>query len=72
MKKVEKDKGDDALRALAPLLTERETCMLVKLSKPYLRRLVKEGKFPAPVRPGGGRAIRYRRMEVLSWVERLA
>lgn len=30
----------------------------IRFSRPWLDRLVKEGKFPKPIRPGGGRRSR--------------
>jgi prophage regulatory protein len=43
----------------------RELC---PLSKPSLYRLIREGKFPAPVNLGGGRAVAWVRREVEAFV----
>jgi prophage regulatory protein len=43
----------------------RELC---PLSKPSLYRLMREGKFPAPVSLGGGRAVAWIRREVEAFV----
>jgi prophage regulatory protein len=41
---------------------------LYPLSKPSLYRLIREGKFPAPVNLGGGRAVAWVRREVEAFV----
>ena len=43
----------------------RELC---PLSKPSLYRLIREGKFPAPISLGGGRAVAWLRREVEDFV----
>lgn len=43
------------------LLTYEEVCTVLKTSQATLRRYVKQGRFPAPVKPNpNGRAVRFR------------
>lgn len=54
------------------LLTYEEVCALTKLSQPTLRRYVKAGKFPQPIRPNpSGKAVRFRAADVHSWMSEL-
>lgn len=38
-------------------------------SKDTYYRLIKEGKFPAPVRLAGGRAVAWRESDIDRWIE---
>lgn len=50
------------------LLNERQVAELVGVSKSTLRRMVSANEFPKPIRIGK-RAIRWRRSEVLEWID---
>ncbi len=50
-------------------LTYEEVCSLTKLSQPTLRRYVKAGKFPQPIKPNpSGKAVRFRAGDVHRWM----
>lgn len=51
------------------LLTERESCERLNISRPTFRRLIERGQLPEPVR--FGRAIRFDSDELESAVRRL-
>ncbi|RWT31399.1 AlpA family transcriptional regulator [Enterobacter cloacae] len=54
------------------LLTYEEVCSLTKLSQPTLRRYVKAGKFPQPIKPNpAGKAVRFRAVDVRRWMAEL-
>lgn len=54
------------------LLTYEEVCALLQTSQATLRRYVRNGRFPAPVKPNpGGRAVRFRYHDVQAWLDRL-
>lgn len=54
------------------LLTYEEVCTVLKMSQATLRRYVKQGRFPAPVKPNPrGRAVRFRYQDVKTWLENL-
>jgi prophage regulatory protein len=54
------------------LLTYEEVCAVTQFSQATLRRYVKAGKFPAPVKPNpNGRAVRFRIQDVRDWLDRL-
>lgn len=54
------------------LLTYEEVCAVLQTSQATLRRYVRDGKFPAPVKPNpNGRAVRFRYMDVQAWLSRL-
>jgi prophage regulatory protein len=53
-------------------LTYEEVCSLTKLSQPTLRRYVKAGKFPQPIKPNPtGKAVRFRAVDVRRWMAEL-
>lgn len=52
------------------LLPTRDAARLLGLSPAMLERLRWLGDGPPFVRPTGGRAVRYRREDLTSWVER--
>ena len=45
-------------------------CGRCSISRPTLYRLLKAGKFPAPVYPGGVRSPRWRSDVVTAWIDR--
>ncbi len=54
------------------LLTYEEVCTVLKKSQERLRRYVKQGRFPAPVKPNPhGRAVRFRYQDVKAWLDKL-
>ncbi|WP_374045052.1 helix-turn-helix transcriptional regulator [Vibrio diabolicus] len=54
------------------LLTYEEVCSLTKLSQPTLRRYVKAGRFPQPIKPNPeGKAVRFRASDVRRWMAEL-
>jgi len=54
------------------LLTYEEVCAVTQLSQATLRRYVKAGRFPAPIKPNPqGRAVRFRIQDVRNWLDRL-
>ena len=54
------------------LLTYEEVCTVLKMSQATLRRYVKQGRFPAPVKPNpNGRAVRFRYQDVKAWLDML-
>lgn len=54
------------------LLTYEEVCTVLKTSQATLRRYVKQGRFPAPVKPNPhGRAVRFRYQDVKDWLDKL-
>ncbi|MCD6010116.1 helix-turn-helix transcriptional regulator [Halomonas sp. IOP_31] len=54
------------------LLTYEEVCAVTQLSQATLRRYVKAGRFPAPIKPNpSGRAVRFRIQDVRDWLDRL-
>lgn len=54
------------------MLTYEEVCALLQTSQATLRRYVRNGRFPAPVKPNpGGRAVRFRYHDVQAWLDRL-
>ena len=54
------------------LLTYEEVCAVTQLSQSTLRRYVKAGRFPAPIKPSPrGRAVRFRIQDVRDWLDRL-
>lgn len=54
------------------LLTYEEVCTVLKMSQATLRRYVKQGRFPAPVKPNPrGRAVRFRYQDVKAWLDTL-
>ena len=54
------------------LLTYEEVCTVLKTSQATLRRYVKQGRFPAPVkRNPHGRAVRFRYQDVKAWLDKL-
>lgn len=54
------------------LLTYEEVCTVTQLSQATLRRYVKAGRFPAPIKPSPqGRAVRFRIQDVRNWLDRL-
>ncbi|WP_458734174.1 helix-turn-helix transcriptional regulator [Zobellella taiwanensis] len=54
------------------LLTYEEVCAVLQISQATLRRYVRAGKFPAPVKPSAhGRAVRFRYRDVHAWLNRL-
>lgn len=54
------------------LLTYEEVCALLQTSQATLRRYVRAGRFPAPVKPNpNGRAVRFRHLDVQAWLDRL-
>ncbi|WP_083773218.1 helix-turn-helix transcriptional regulator [Idiomarina baltica] len=56
----------------APLLTYEEVCTVLRTSQATLRRYVKQGRFPAPVKPNPhGRAVRFRYQDVKAWPDKL-
>ncbi len=50
------------------LLNERQVAELVGVSRSTLRRMVLANEFPRPIRIGK-RAIRWRKSEVLEWMD---
>ena len=57
-------------RSLGDLLTLKDVCALVSLSRSTIYGLVKAGKFPAPLQVGK-RSVRWRRIEVERWQSNL-
>ncbi|MFH7585801.1 helix-turn-helix transcriptional regulator [Oceanimonas smirnovii] len=54
------------------LLTYEEVCAVLQISQATLRRYVRAGKFPAPVKPNiHGRAVRFRHCDVQAWLSQL-
>lgn len=57
--------------AIAELLTEVEAASLVGYSKARFRELSYEPGFPRPVKVPGRERPKYRRKDLLRWIERL-
>jgi len=57
-------------RSLGDLLTLKDVCTLVSLSRSTIYGLVKAGKFPAPLQVSR-RSVRWRRIEVERWQSNL-
>lgn len=54
------------------LLTYEEVCTVTQLSQATLRRYVRSGRFPAPIKPNPtGRAVRFRIQDVRDWLDQL-
>lgn len=54
------------------LLTFQQVCSLVKTSQSTLRRHIRKGTFPAPIKPlTGGRMVRFRFEDVQNWLDNL-
>jgi prophage regulatory protein len=54
------------------LLTYEEVCAVTQLSQATLRRYVRSGRFPAPIKPNpSGRAVRFRIQDVRNWLDQL-
>ena len=54
------------------LLAYEEVCAVTQLSQATLRRYVRSGRFPAPIKPNPqGRAVRFRIQDVRNWLDRL-
>ncbi|MCR3892537.1 helix-turn-helix transcriptional regulator [Aeromonas caviae] len=54
------------------LLTYEEVCAVTRLSQPTLRRYVKAGRFPQPIKPNpAGKAVRFRAADVRRWMAEL-
>jgi len=51
------------------LLTTKEAARLCGCGERSLWRWTRSGRAPAPVRIGGSAAVRYRRAELLAWIE---
>ncbi|WP_137771908.1 MULTISPECIES: helix-turn-helix domain-containing protein [unclassified Microbacterium] len=58
-----------AFGELPELATRRQVAEFTQTSVPTLARWAGEGKGPKSVRLGGGSAVRYRREDVLAWIE---
>lgn len=53
-------------------MTYEEVCAVTKLSQATLRRYVKAGRFPAPIKPDpNGKNVRFRGGQVREWLEQL-
>ncbi len=50
------------------LLTERQVCRLLGVSRVSLFKWRRRGVFPRPIRFGPGRMIRWRREDVATWL----
>jgi excisionase family DNA binding protein len=50
------------------LLSAEEVAGLLGFSVRHVRRLDSADQLPAPVRPGGGRAVKWRREDIEGWV----
>lgn len=61
--------ASDATAAL--LLTDRQAAALAGVGRRTLWALVSKGEFPPPVRLPGARATRWRRADVVAWVDAL-
>lgn len=54
------------------LLTYEEVCAVLQTSQATLRRYVKMGRFPEPIKPNPtGRAVRFRCQDVQAWLNKL-
>lgn len=63
-------RGEARLERLRELLTAAEAAEMAGVGKRTWWRYVSGGKAPAPVRlGGGGGAVRWRRAELLAWIE---
>lgn len=52
------------------LLTKRAAADIVGVHSATIMRLVREGKFPPPLRTGGiGSAVRFRASDVQNWID---
>ncbi len=57
---------------MTTLLTKRAVAGLVGLHGESIMRLVREGRFPAPIRPGGDNPrahVRFVKSEIDAWLE---
>lgn len=60
---------DDQLK----LLTKRAVSDLLDVHEQTVMRLVREGRFPAPLRTGAvGSAVRWRARDVADWIDQRA
>lgn len=60
---------DDSLK----LLTKRAVSDLLDLHEQTVMRLVREGKFPPPLRTGAvGSAVRWRAKDIAEWIDQRA
>ncbi|PVE95015.1 helix-turn-helix domain-containing protein [Microbacterium sp. TPD7012] len=58
-----------AFGELPDIATRRQVAEFTQTSIPTLARWAAEGKGPKSVRLGGGSTVRYRREDVLAWIE---
>ena len=68
-------KDDDAsVKPLPPtddkLLTIKQVAEIVELSESHIYSMISEGRFPKQSHPGGGRASRWSKLEVMEWFEK--
>ena len=52
------------------LLTDKQVCQITGLSRPFVWKHTKLGKFPQPVRLSS-RCTRWRRSDIMDWLESL-
>ena len=51
------------------LIRIREVCERISLSRPAVYKAIKQGKFPRPCKPLGGRASAWSEAEITNWIE---
>ena len=54
--------------APALLLTADDLARELRVSLRTLRTMDAGGRLPRPIRPGGGRSLRWRRSEIVEWI----
>lgn len=54
------------------LLTYAEVCDVLQTSQATLRRYVRDGRFPPPIKPNpNGRSVRFRYSDIAAWLSDL-
>ncbi|EKO3418864.1 helix-turn-helix domain-containing protein [Vibrio fluvialis] len=54
------------------LLTYAEVCDVLQTSQATLRRYVRDGRFPSPIKPNpNGRTVRFRYSDITAWLSDL-
>ncbi|EGQ9417708.1 MULTISPECIES: helix-turn-helix transcriptional regulator [Gammaproteobacteria] len=65
-------KGNTKPKQDERLLTYAEVCDVLQTSQATLRRYVRDGRFPPPIKPNpNGRSVRFRYSDIAAWLSDL-
>lgn len=65
-------KGNTKSKQGERLLTYAEVCDVLQTSQATLRRYVRDGRFPPPIKPNpNGRSVRFRYSDIATWLSDL-